>query len=100
MQPHCLANIQLWEITIPANVRTIGDGALCPYDSWSRLKVTLLGTPPEIGIESFGDADRVNIWVPDEYYDLYLEEAQKEDSPWASYVARLLRISEKGHMIY
>ncbi len=100
LQPNCLANIQLWEITIPANVRTIGDGALCPYDSWSRLKVTLLGTPPEIGIESFGDADRVNIWVPDEYYDLYLEEAQKEDSPWASYAARLLRISEKGHMIY
>ena len=91
LQPHCLANVQLWQIIIPANVRTIGEGALSPYDSWSQLKVTLLGTPPEIGIESFGDADRVLIRVPDEYYDLYMEEAHKEGSSWAPYAARIFR---------
>ena len=92
LQPRCLANVQLFEIVIPANVRTIGDGALSSYDSWSQLKVTLLGPPPEIGIESFGDADRLRLFVPDEYYDLYKEEAQKEDSFWAPYATRIFRM--------
>ena len=86
-------------VTIPANVRKIGD------DAFTRnnviLIVTLLGPPPEIGRSAFGvinssyDLMHRMIWVPDEYYDAYIEEAQVEGSAWSDYLPIILRVSER-----
>ena len=96
IEARCFYFTGMNSITFPASIEKIGDEAL---DGNSLLRnVTLLGTPPQIGNNSLGfvlNQSSLCIWVPDEYYDLYLEEAKKEGSQWAKYLPRLFRASER-----
>ena len=102
LEPRCLSNTSLFNITIPANIERIGAGA---FDRDFLYNVMFLGKPPVLGKGALGDPDRdvnewVHYWVPDEYYDLYIEEARKEDSTWAPYLSRIFRVSEREDWEY
>ena len=97
IEPHCFYNLSLREITFPESIKRIGEYALTGNDTYLQ-HLCFLGPPPEINDCSLGYnwyPDKFHIWVPDEYYDAYMEKAQVEGSHWALYRNNIIRVSER-----
>ena len=93
LSAHCFQMTYLHEVTIPANIEKIGTFAFADNP---LQDVTFLGPPPQIEKDAFEALyDSFNMWVPDEYYDAYMDEANKKDSAWEKYASNIHRVSER-----
>lgn len=102
IEPYCFESTSLHNVIIPASVEKIDTAAF----ALNYLNnVVFLGEPPalEYGALGYPDTDNhdwVHYWVPDEYYDLYMEEARKEGSMWVPYRRYIYKVSERKNWDY
>lgn len=86
-------NSSLLELRIPANVKTIEDGAFCFCRSLERITVNIV-TPFAIGDSVFDETNNCPIYVPNESVEAY-----KTTEGWSDYADRIFGIEVEGSVV-
>lgn len=80
---------RLEELTLPATVEAIPDGAFAGAPNLKRLVLTHTETVCALGDAPFRGADGLKIYVPAEAYGLYRDGAGCEENQWQAYLSRV-----------
>ncbi len=83
-------NKTIKSVTIPSSVTSIV-GAFGGNTSLTSITFTS-ANPPTLGYNLFGYSDDLIIYVPDEYYDTYVNTTV---SGWSDYTSKIKKLSEK-----
>lgn len=86
-------NKSLLELRIPANVKTIEDGAFCFCRSLERITVNIVA-PFAIGDRVFDETNNCPIYVPNESVEDY-----KSTPGWSQYADRIFGIDVDGEVV-
>ena len=79
-------NTALTELTIPASIESIPDGAVSGCTSLTRLNLLHTETTPTVGAGLLEGAANLTIYVPSNAYHLYRDGAGCASNPWEQYL--------------
>lgn len=78
-------NRTLTELTLPASIESIPDGAFRGCVNLTRLNLLHTDTPPGVGDGLLLGVDNLTVYVPIEAYHLYRDGAGCASNPWEQY---------------
>lgn len=82
-------NTRLRELTLPATIESIPDGAFSGCTALGRLTLLHTGRTPAVGAGLFDGAPGLTVFVPEQAYHLYRDGAGCESNPWQMYLSRI-----------
>ena len=85
-------NTTLTELSLPATIERIPDGAFAGCTSLAKLTLLHRDNPPSVGAGLLTGADSLLIHVPEEAYPLYRDGADCAANAWEAYLDRIVTI--------
>lgn len=82
-------NTQITELTLPATIEQIPDGAFSGCVNLKKLMLLHTEMPPDVGEGLFGGADGLTVYVPAASYHLYRDGAGCAANPWEPHLKRI-----------
>lgn len=82
-------NTRLRELTLPATIESIPDGAFSGCTALERLTLLHTESTPAVGTGLLEGAPGLTVFVPEEAYHLYRDGAGCESNPWQMYLSRI-----------